>query len=151
LKTGDKPKQKYPSKWKFIPNTKYVLDLEYGKLTRYNLANQLKTKTALDPTFYPQVLDDGTVTEPTYNFNDIVNIEMIITDVGMQDIIVGEDSIRARKTGEAPKEKEEVRQVKRIKLIIFFTFKTKVVIMRYTYYPDDFYCNQWLGDNIDFT
>lgn len=151
LKTGDKPKDKYPSKWKLIPNTKYVLDLEYGQLTRYNLANQLKTKTALDPTFYPQVYEDGTVTEPPYNFNDIVNIEMIITDVGMQDIIVGEDSVRARKTAEVPSDKEEVRQVKRIKLIIFFAFKTKIVIMRYTYYPDDFYCNQWLGDNIDFT
>ena len=30
-------------------------------------------------------------------------------------------------------------------------FKTKIVIVRYIYYPDDFYCNYWLGDNIDFT
>lgn len=151
VKSGDKPKQKYPAKWKFIPNTEYIIDLENGKLTRYNLANQLKTKTALDPTFYPQVLEDGTVTQPPYNLHDIVNIEMIITDVGMQDIIIGEQTVRARKTGESPLKDEQLRQVKRIKLIIFFAFKTKVVIMRYTYYPDDFYVNQWLGDDIDFT
>jgi hypothetical protein len=82
------PKETYPKKWKYVPNTKYVLDLQYGKLTRYDLSNQKKTKTALDPTFYPQILDDGTVTEPLYNFNDLVNTEMIITDIGMQDVIV---------------------------------------------------------------
>ena len=151
LKSGDKPKQKYPSRWKFVPETKYILDLEYGKLTRYDLANQLKTKTALDPTFYPQVMEDRTKTQPSYNFNDIVNVEMIITDVGMQDVIVSENGVRARKIKETPSEKEQLRHVKRIKLIMFFAFKTKVVIMRYTYYPDDFYINQWLGDNIDFT
>jgi hypothetical protein len=35
--------------------------------------------------------------------------------------------------------------------MIFLAFKTKVVIMRYVYYPDDFYVNQWLGGEIDFT
>lgn len=151
LKSGDLPRQTYAEKWKYIPNTKYIIDLDYGKLTRYNLSNQKKTQTALDPTFYPQVLDDGTVTEPTYNFNEIVNTQMIVTDVGMQDIIVSSQGIRERKVAQSPAKNQEVRQVKRIKLIIFFLFKTKVVIMRYTYYPDDFYCNQWLGDNIDFT
>jgi hypothetical protein len=53
LKGGDKPKQQYPAKFKMIPNTKYVLDLQNGNLKRYNFNNQNKTKTALDPTFYP--------------------------------------------------------------------------------------------------
>ena len=52
LKQGDKPKTKYPSRWQMIPKVKYVLDLEYGKLKRYNLSAQTNTKTALDPTFY---------------------------------------------------------------------------------------------------
>jgi hypothetical protein len=30
-------------------------------------------------------------------------------------------------------------------------FKTKICILRYVYYPDDFYVNEWLGGNIDFT
>jgi hypothetical protein len=50
------PKETYPSKWYKIPNTKYNLDLDYGKLTRYNMLNQKQTKTALDSTFYSQQL-----------------------------------------------------------------------------------------------
>lgn len=151
LQVGDKPKEKYPVKWYKIPKTSYKLDLEHGKLTRYDLLNQKKTKTALDPTFYPQVLDDGTRTEPPYNFNELVGVEMIITDVGMQDVIIGQDSVRARKIKEQPKDGQTIRKVKRIKLIIFMCFKDKVVVMRYVYYPDDFYANTWLGDGLDFT
>ena len=51
---GDLPKEQYASKWYSVPNTKYVIDLEYGKLKRYNMAAQKQTKTALDPTFYSQ-------------------------------------------------------------------------------------------------
>ena len=87
---GDLPKEKYASKWYSIPNTRYVLDLDYGKLTRYNMVNQKQTKTALDPTFYSQKLEDGTITTPPYPFNDIVSTEMIITDIGMQDILINE-------------------------------------------------------------
>ena len=45
---GALPKEQYPSKWYKVPNTKYVLDLEYGKLKRYNMEQQRQTKTALD-------------------------------------------------------------------------------------------------------
>jgi len=65
-----------------IPNVKYVLDLDYGKLKRYNLSAQTNTKTALDPTFYQQVLEDGTILEPTYPLDDLVATDSIITDVG---------------------------------------------------------------------
>lgn len=150
LKSGDKPKQSYPAKFKMIPNTKYVLDLQNGNLKRYNFSNQNKTKTALDSTFYPQILDDGTVIEPTYNFNDIVNADMVITDVGMQDILVSDTGIKPRYTGENPKKGEELRTVKRIRLLIFLAFKTKVIVMRYVYYPEDFYVNEALGGGIDF-
>ena len=151
LKGGDKPKEKYASKWKMIPHTKYVLDLEYGKLKRYNFGNQNKTKTALDPTFYPQILEDGSKTTPEYNFNDIVGADMVITDVGMQEILVSDYDVKPRYTGEAPKEGEELRYVKRVRMLITLAFKTKVVIMRYIYYPDDFYVNNYLGSGIDFT
>lgn len=151
LLKGAKPKENYPSKWYKIPETKYVLDLEYGKLRRYNMQSQKETKTALDATFYPQMLDDGTVTVPPYPFNDIVASEIIVSDVGMQDIIVNEEGVRAKFFGQKPSEKDQVRQVKRIRLIIFLAFKTKICILRYVYYPDDFYVNEWLGGNIDFT
>ena len=150
LKRGDKPKQSYPAKWYKIPNTAYKLQLGNGYLKRYNLSSQKQTKTALDPTFYPQTLENGTVTEPLYNFHDIVSSEIVVTDVGMQEILVTSEGISPRYTGVAPKEGEEVRTVKRIRLLIFLAFKTKVVVMRYIYYPDDFYCNQWLGGDIDF-
>lgn len=148
---GDLPKEKYASKWYKVPNTKYVLDLDYGKLKRYDMINQKQTKTALDPNFYPQKYADGTISEPPFNFNEIVGSQIIITDVGMQDILINSQGVRARAIGETPLQSDELRQVKRIRLMIFLAFKTKVVIMRYVYYPDDFYVNQWLGGEIDFT
>ena len=35
--------------------------------------------------------------------------------------------------------------------MLFLAFKNKIVIIRYVYYPDDFYVNAWLGSSIDFT
>lgn len=148
---GDLPKEKYASRWYKIPNTKYNLDLQYGKLKRYDMLNQKQTKTALDPTFYSQKYADGSVSVPPYNFDEIVGSEIIITDVGMQDILINENGVRARAIGETPLKSDQLRQVKRIRLMIFLAFKTKIVIMRYVYYPDDFYVNQWLGGQIDFT
>lgn len=133
-----------------IPNTKYVLDLDNGNLHRYDFSNQNKTKTALDPTFYPQILEDGTITEPIYNFNEIVGADMVITDVGMQDILVSDSEIKPLYSGDVPKEGEQVRSVKRVRLLIFVAFKSKIVVMRYIYYPDDFYINTALGGSIDF-
>ena len=147
---GDLPKEKYASKWYSIPNTRYILDLDYGKLTRYNMVNQKQTKTALDPTFYSQKLEDGTITTPPYPFNDIVGTEMIITDIGMQDVLINEEGVRARGIGETPLANDELRTVKRIRLMIFMAFKDKITILRYVYYPQDFYVNEWLSSKIDF-
>lgn len=151
LMKGAVPKEQYPSKWYKIPDTKYVLDLEYGKLRRYNMMNQKQTKTALDATFYSQLLQDGTYTTPKYPFNDIVASQIFVSNVGMQDIIIGKQGVRAKIAGETLQEGEQLVQVKRIRLIIFLAFKTKICVMRYVYYPDDFYVNEWLGGNIDFT
>ena len=127
LKNGDTPKASYPAKWYMIPNTRYVIDLDEGILKRYDLAAQKNTRTALDPTFYPQVLEDGTVQEPRFNFHDIVGSEMIITNVGVDE-----------------------NGFKRIKLLIFLLFKTKLVVMRYIYYPENFEANNLYGGNINF-
>lgn len=150
LKRGDKPKNQYAAKWYKIPNVEYSIEFDTGNLKRYDLSSQKKTITALDPTFYPQVYDDGTRTEPKFNFHDIVNAEIIVTDVGMQEIIVSSDGIKPRYVQEDLKEGEEVRKVKRVRMLMFIAFKTKVVVMRYIYYPDDFYCNKWLGEDISF-
>ena len=34
---------------------------------------------------------------------------------------------------------------------MFLAFKDKIVVIRYIYYPDDFYANLWLGSKIDFS
>lgn len=127
IKNGDKPKASYPAKWYMIPNTKFILDLDNGVLKRYNLNNQKNTKTALDPTFYPQLMEDGTITEPKYNFHDIVGSEMIITNVGFDE-----------------------HGFKRVKLLIFLLFKTKLLVIRYIYYPENFEANALYGNDIDF-
>ena len=150
LKQGDKPKAKYASKWQMIPNVQYKLNLQYGKLTRYNLSAQTTTKTALDPTFYKQILEDGTIIEPKYNLDDLVSSEAVITDVGTQKIVVSENSVRPYKENELITNDMELRTVKRIRLLIFLAFNNKIVILRYIYYPDDYYVNSWLGGSIDF-
>lgn len=127
IKNGDKPKESYPSKWYMVPNTKYIIDIEEGILRRYDLASQKNTRTALDSTFYPQVMDDGTIKQPKYNFHEIVGSEMVITNVGLD---------------------EEGN--KRVKLLIFLLFKTKLVVLRYIYYPDNFASNAKHGMDIDF-
>ena len=73
--------------------------MDYGKLQRYDMINQSKTKTALDPTFYSQKYADGTISTPPFNFNAIVSSEIIITDVGMQEILIHEEGVRARSIG----------------------------------------------------
>lgn len=150
LKRGDKPKNKYASKWYKIPNVEYEINFTAGNMKRYDLSSQKKTITALDPTFYPQVLEDGSKTTPAFNFHEVVNAEIIITDVGMQDIAVSSDGVKPYYLQDESDEDIEVRTVKRVRMLIFIAFKTKVVVMRYVYYPDDFYCNKWLGEDISF-
>ena len=148
LKRGDKPKNKYASKWYKVPNVENKINYTQGNMKRYDLSSQKKTVTALDPTFYPQVLDDGTKTTPKFNFNDIVNAEILITEVGMQEIVINSEGIKPRYSTDEIKKGDEVKVVKRVRALIFIAFKTKVVVIRYVYYPDDFYCNQWLGEDI---
>lgn len=119
-------------------------------MKRYDLSAQKKTITALDPTFYPQVMDDGTKTVPKYNFHEIVSAETIITDVGTHEIVINNNGVKSYYEGDVLNDGDEVRTVKRVRMLIFIAMKTKVVVMRYVYYPDDFYCNKWLGEDISF-
>lgn len=100
------------------------VELTNGLLKRYSLTSKKTTRTALDPTFYPE---KGS-TSP-YNFNDIVNGECTISKVGI-------DS-----DGD-----------KRVKLLLFLAFKEKLVVMRYIFYPDNFAKNDQKGvyDEINF-
>ena len=148
LKNGEKPKTKYSSKWRMIPNVKHVLDLENGKLKRYDLSSQTNTKTALDPTFYKQILQDGTVTTPLFNFDDIVATDAVITDVGSQKIVITEDEVREYNEKTDTKVKPII--VKRVRMLIALAMKDKIVIIRYVYYPEDFYVNGWLGQSVNF-
>ena len=150
LKQGDKPRTTYASKWQMIPNVKYVLDLEYGKLKRYNLSAQTNTKTALDPTFYQQILEDGTIIEPKFPFDELVAIDGVITDVGMQKIVITPTEVKEYIEGQNITPEMEVRSVKRIRVLIALAFETKILILRYIYYPEDFYVNAWLGDDLNF-
>lgn len=150
VKRGDKPKNKYASKWYKVPNVEYNIDYTEGNMKRYDLSAQQKTITALDPTFYPQVMDDGTKTLPKYNFHEIVGAETIITGVGTHNIVVNNSGVKSYYEGDILNDGDEVRTVKRIRMLIFIAMKTKVVVMRYVYYPDDFYCNNWLGEDISF-
>ena len=124
IEPGEKPRQQYPKKYKFVPNVQIKVELTNGLLKRYSLTSKKTTRTALDPTFYPE---KGS-TSP-YNFNDIVNGECTISKVGI-------DS-----DGD-----------KRVKLLLFLAFKEKLVVMRYIFYPDNFAKNEQKGvyDEIDF-
>lgn len=152
LSYGDTPKSSYPSEYKMIPKILYKLILENGVLKQYNLGDQKKPKTSIDPTFYPQLYSDGTVSEAKYNFNDIVNAEMIASDVGMQEVVINNISgkIKEYDPYEELQENEEIKKVKRVRLLMFLAFKTKVVIISYIYYPDNYQCNTQLGSDINF-
>lgn len=148
LRANDKPKTSYSSKLYKIPKVEYKISLDYGKLKSYSLLEQKNTKTALDPTFYQQVLEDGTVIKPKFNFDEIEASDIIITDVGMQKIKVTQQGVEELY---GDQEGQNIRLVKRIKLLMFLAFKDKIVIIRYVYYPNDFYVNKFLGKTLDFT
>lgn len=113
IKPGELPKSQYPKKYKRVPQTDMVIDLTEGVLKRYDFKTKTTTRTALDSTFYPQ---DGST--PKYDFNNIVNSDCCITRVG-----IDEDGD------------------KRVKILLFVAFKTKFIIMRYIFYPDNFQKN----------
>ena len=142
-----KPKSSYDSTFKEVPNVLYKIQLQEGILKRYDLLDQKMPKTSLDSTFYPQIKEDGSVTEPKFNFNDIVDSEIIATDVGMQRVIYSEGEY---KKCPADYEGNDFEMVKRVRLLLFIAFKNKVIILTYVYYPDNFACNKSLGSTINF-
>ena len=148
LRYGDTPKSIYSSKIYKIPKTKYIIDLQNGKLKNYNLLQQKTTKTALDPTFYEQILEDGTVIHPKFNLDELQTSDIVITDVGTQKIKVTNEGVQQYYGDEKG---ENIKIVKKIRLLIFLAFKDKIVVLRYVYYPDDFYVNRYLGKSLDFT
>lgn len=115
LKIGEVAKRVYPSVYSKIPKTNLVVNLNNGILKRYNLSTKSSTRTALDPTFYSQ--EQGV--EPLFNFDEIVASDSIITQIGM-----------------------DANGNKRVKLILFLAFKTKIVVCRFILYPDNFQAQQ---------
>lgn len=73
--------------------------------------------------FYPQIKDGNA----TYNFDDITASDICVTDV-----IIDADGDKA------------------VKLLIFLAFKTKLVIIKYTYYPENFNKNLIRDEAINF-
>lgn len=110
LKVGDKPLENYGEYYK-VPKVVAHYDLENGILSQHNLKVESSTKTALDPTFYPQYDNEGNASEAPYNFNDINHAEMTITKV--EDAADGNG--------------------RKLHLMIFLVFKDKVVIFKYIY------------------
>ena len=112
LQEGEKPKPYYGNYYKY-PKVQTNYKLKNGIIHQYKLSNQKKTQTALDPTFYPQVDDKGNVTQPLYNFNDLVHCEITITKV------------------EGIKNTPDARI---LHMMIFFLFRDKLLIFPYKYY-----------------
>lgn len=96
-----------------------------GVLSLGSLSTNKKTKTALDPTFYPQVVvnenGETSISEPLFNFNEITATDMVITE-----LIDGKATI-----------------------FIFIAFKNKFMVLKYHFYPNDYQKNTSLGD-LDF-
>lgn len=104
-------------RYNFIPTIKKLTSeetLEHGLLHSYNLSeNKDNTLTALDPTFYDQYDNEGNVIKALYDFNSLVNTEMLIRNI-------------TNENGE-----------KCVHLLIFLLFKDKLVIFPYDFYPEN--------------
>lgn len=113
LMLGETAQEKYKDYYK-VPNTIRKESLQNGTLKLYNLAEKKTTKTSLDSTFYPQIdKETGERKEPLYNFNDITHSEIIIKKI------------------------EDVGGVKKINLLVFLLFKTKILIFQYPLFIKD--------------
>lgn len=121
-------------------------------MKQYSLSDQKKSKTSVDPIFYPQHYSDGSISDAKFNFNEIVNAEIVATDVGIQEVVVNSITgrIKAYDSFDELTDGDEIRKVKRVRLLMFIAFKTKIVVVSYVYYPDDYKCNLALGSTIDF-
>ena len=82
-----------------------------GVLKPKKLSNSKDNITSQDSMFYPQ--DKGS--QPTYNFDDITASDMCVTNVSI-----------------------DSEGDKAVDLLIFLAFKKKLVIIKYTYYPENF-------------
>lgn len=69
------------------------------------------------------------------------------TDVGMQEIVINSltGKIKAYDSFDVLEDGDEVKTVKRVRLLLFIAFKTKVVVISYVFYPEDYKCNLALG------
>lgn len=94
-----------------------------GVLKPKKLSNSKNNTTSQDSMFYPQIKDGNA----TYNFDDITASDICVTDV-----IIDADGDKA------------------VKLLIFLAFKTKLVIIKYTYYPENFNKNLIRDEAINF-
>lgn len=114
LQVGEEPKPQsaYKNYYK-IPQVSTSYRLKEGMLHQYKLAEQKKTQTALDPTFYTQIDELGNVTKPLYDFNELVHCEITITKV------------------EGIPDKANARI---LHMMVFFLFKDKLLIFKYKYY-----------------
>lgn len=113
LKAGDKPLNQYPSNIKNIPETKIITDLENGKMELYSLRQKQTTRTALDDTFFETVNEFGKKTSPIFDFDNIVQTELIASDIKLDE-----------------------NDKKYVKLIFLMLFKTKLVLFQQRYYPE---------------
>jgi hypothetical protein len=68
----------------------------------------------------------------------------------MQKIVITPTEVKEYIEGQNITSEMEVRSVKRIRVLIALAFETKILILRYIYYPEDFYVNAWLGDDLNF-
>lgn len=112
LANNEKPKDNYGAYYK-VPKVAVHYDIDKGILSQHNLAVETSTKTAFDPTFYPQYDEEGNASDCPFNFNDIEHADMKIIKI------------------------EETETGRKLHLLVFLLFKDKVVIFRYVYFQDD--------------
>lgn len=113
LQVGETPKLDYGNYF-VIPNVVDSPSMDVGKLSYYDFSRSYQALTMLDPTFYPQVDSTGKVTEPPYNFNNLVHNDIKIYKV---------------EGGTAPDSRI-------LHILLFLVFKKKVVIIRTRYYQN---------------
>ena len=113
LSVGEKAQEIYSDYYR-VPAVVKHTSLQDGTLKLYNLSEKKTTKTSLDGTFYPQVdAITGEVKQPLHNFNDITHSEIIIKKI------------------------EDVGGIKKVHLLIFLLFKTKLVVFQYPLFIKD--------------
>ena len=96
-----------------IPETKIIPVITNGKMKLYDLKKKEITRTALDDTFYTIFDKVGKKSTPLFDFDDIVQTELIASNVELDE-----------------------NDKKYVKLIFLILFKTKLVLFQQKYYPE---------------